>query len=201
MARDEVSIPLVMVSTPEYAAPKVRRSRAGNSFNRYNVIWIVQKLAVLIFMALLSVAVYYFVSQNLVRSVKVVGVSMFPTLHEGSTYLLDRRAFNSRDPEHGDIVVIRDPGDHGLAVKRIIAVSGESIYFKDGNVFVNGKKLDEPYLPSHTPTFTYAKAKAQFITCGQDQYFVLGDNRELSVDSRAYGTVSRQGILGLVKVN
>ena len=92
------------------------------------------------------------------------------------------------------IVVIRDPGDHGLSVKRVIAVPGESVLFKDGKVFVNGKQLKEPYLSPDTLTFTYSQAKEQFITCGKDQYFVLGDNRLRSIDSRAYGAVSRDDL-------
>ncbi len=126
---------------------------------------------------------------------------MVPTLQEKNHYLLNRWAFHGREPQHNDIVVIRDPGDHGFSVKRVVAVAGESILFKDGKVFVNGKQLEEPYLLPGTYTFTYSKDHEQFITCGSGQYFVLGDNRPVSIDSRAYGPVSRKDVLGLVMLN
>ena len=67
---------------------------------------------------------------------------------------------------------------------------------KDGRVYVNGCKLDEPYLAPGTPTFTDSKYRDQLILCGKDQFFVLGDNRLNSIDSRAYGPVPRRNILG-----
>jgi signal peptidase I len=83
-------------------------------------------------------------------------------------------------------------------VKRIIGVSGDSIYLKEGAVFINGRKLSEPYLPASTPTYPYGSSQEQFIICGKDQYFLLGDNRMNSADSRSYGPVARNRILGLI---
>ncbi len=151
--------------------------------------------------AVLSIACYYAISTYLLQSVEVVGSSMIPTLHERNHYLLNRWALRNREPQHNDVVVIRDPGDHGFSVKRVVAVEGESIYFKNGKVYVNSKQLEEPYLLPGTYTFTYARAHSEFITCGKGQYFVLGDNRPVSIDSRSYGPVSRGDILGVVMVN
>ena len=67
---------------------------------------------------------------------------------------------------------------------------------KDGNVYLNGSKLNETYLAPGTPTFTDSKYRDQLILCGKGQFFVLGDNRLNSVDSRAYGPVPRANILG-----
>lgn len=200
MTEKDLTMPLVMLTTPAEpvmkVTPAVRRQQRST---RDVFFWLLHKAVILLFIALLSGAVYYFVSHYFIKSIKIVGTSMTPTLQEGGQYLLDPRAFEKRDPQYGEIVVIRDPGDHGLSVKRIIAVGGESVHFKDGAVYVNGQKLAEPYLPAHTRTFTYSQAKEQFITCGTDQYFVLGDNRLRSIDSRAYGPVSRKDVLGLVK--
>jgi signal peptidase I len=130
----------------------------------------------------------------------VVLQSIAPTLKDSTHYLINVWAFHGRDPQPRDYVVIRDPADHGYSVKRIIAVGGESVYLKDGKVFVNNLELHESYLPDDTLTFTYNKAHEQLIMCGKDQYFVLGDNRQKSIDSRAYGPVPRENILGLLMV-
>lgn len=156
------------------------------------------RLIVLLVLALLSLGVYSIISRNFFQSVQVVGESMVPTLNQGSHYILNRLAYRNSPPQRGDIVVIHDPGDHGYSVKRVIAVAGESVHFLNGKVYVNGEPLDEPYLLPGTHTFTYSRAQEQLITCGQDHYFVLGDNRLVSVDSRSYGPVDRQDILGRV---
>jgi signal peptidase I len=101
-------------------------------------------------------------------------------------------------PRHSDVVVLRDPSDNGFSVKRIIATPGDSIRLKDGSVYVNGCKLNEAYLAPGTPTFTDSKYRDQLILCGKEQYFLLGDNRLNSVDSRTYGPVPRANILGLI---
>lgn len=147
---------------------------------------------------LLCVVNYLIITHFLVQSMEVVGTSMVPTLRDNGYYLVNRWVLRSRDPQRNDVAVIRDPEDHGLSVKRVIAVAGDSILFKDGKVFVNGKELNEPYLLPNTPTFMYAHTHGEFITCGKGQYFVLGDNRPVSIDSRAYGPVPRENFLGLV---
>jgi signal peptidase I len=148
--------------------------------------------------ALLSLGCYFVISRYVVEAVQVVGQSMFPTLHDSDHYLLNHWATHRCGPRHLDVVVIRDPGDHGISVKRVIAVAGDCIYFKHGKVYVNHRELSESYLPEHTHTWTYNRAHEQLILCGKDQYYVLGDNRQASIDSRAYGPVPRQNILGLL---
>ena len=146
----------------------------------------------------LGVLSYLIVSHFFFQSVKVVGRSMVPTLRDSQQYLLNRWAYYVRDPQRADVVVIRDPTDNGYSVKRIIGVAGDSIYLKNGVVYVNGQKLKEPYLPANVPTYAFGKSQEQLIVCGKDQYFVLGDNRMNSADSRTYGPVSRRSILGLI---
>ncbi len=146
----------------------------------------------------LTLVSYFIISHFFLQSVTVVGLSMAPTLSDSQRYLLNRWVYYLRPPQASDVVVIRDPVDEGYAVKRVVAVSGDSVYLKDGNVYVNGQKLDEPYLPPGTPTFPYSQFKEQLFTCGKDQYFVMGDNRKNSADSRTYGPVSRRNVLGLI---
>lgn len=154
----------------------------------------VQCLAVLV----LSAASYFLISQFLLQSVTVVGRSMVPTLYDSQHYLLNRWVYHIHAPRHSDIVVLRDPSDNGFSVKRIIATPGDSIRLKDGSVYVNGCKLNEAYLAPGTPTFTDSKYRDLLILCGKEQYFLLGDNRLNSVDSRTYGPVPRANILGLI---
>jgi signal peptidase I len=152
-----------------------------------------------------ALASYLFISHFVLQSVQVVGVSMSPTLSNSGRYLLNRFVYLLRDPHPSDIVVIRDPLDQSFSVKRIIARSGDTVCLRDGRIYVNGRALIEPYLPAGMPTFASVKRTAWGIKCGKeayslgkDEYFLLGDNRLNSADSRIYGPVPRQNILGAV---
>ena len=157
---------------------------------------IFQQSVHLLAVAILATACYFLISRFVLQSVQVVGRSMVPTLYDSQHYLLNRWVYHLHAPRHGDVVVLRDPSDNGLSVKRIIAAPGDSICLKDGSVFLNGRKLSETYLARGTPTFSESNDRDQLIRCGKDQYFLLGDNRLNSVDSRAYGLVPRGNILG-----
>jgi len=159
---------------------------------------LLRQLLQCVVVACLGLASYYVISNYLVQSVKVVGSSMLPTLHDSDHYLLNRWVYHFRAPSRQDIVVIRDPSAKCYSVKRVIGIGGDSVILKDGAVYVNGTKLAEPYLPDGMPTFATGKVQEQLITCGKDQYFLLGDNRMNSADSRVYGPVPRQNILGMI---
>lgn len=158
-----------------------------------------QQIFQLIMLTVLTVAGYFVISHYILQAVRVEGVSMVPTLHNADHYYLKRWVYYVRPPQRGDIVVIKDPTDGGFAVKRIIALSGESVFLKrNGVVYVNGAKLSEPYLTPGTPTRTCAKADEELISCGEGKFFVMGDNRDNSYDSRYYGPIPRQNILGVI---
>lgn len=146
----------------------------------------------------LAVASYFLISHYVLQSVQVAGASMVPTLHDSDRYFLNRWIYHFRAPRRGEIVVVKDPTDGTYCVKRIVGLPGELLYFKNGDLFVNGKELNEPYLPSATRTFTPQRVQQEAVACGKDRYFVLGDNRNNSFDSRFYGPVSRQNVLGVV---
>ncbi|MCU0783007.1 MAG: signal peptidase I [Verrucomicrobia bacterium] len=148
--------------------------------------------------AVLALAGYLIISHLILQSVRVVGVSMSPTLKNSGFYLLNRCVYLVRNPQPNDIVVIRDPLDQSYSVKRIIAGAGDSVYITAGRVYVNGRELAEPYLSPNTPTWAYERQPEKVIRCRQDEYFLLGDNRLNSTDSRAYGPVPRQNILGAI---
>jgi signal peptidase I len=159
---------------------------------------LIKHLCQFILIGALALGSYLLVSHFVLQSVRVVGESMFPTLHDDDYYFLNRLACSLHPPKRDDIVVIKDPSDGVYVVKRIVAMPGESIYFRNGSVYINGNKIAEPYLLPGTHTFINTKSSEELILCGKDQYFVLGDNRNNSYDSRMYGPVRRQNILGVV---
>ncbi len=160
--------------------------------------WVLRSMLQLILVAVLALLSYLLVSHYVLQTVQVVGPSMNPTLHDADHYFLNRWIYHWHAPQRSDIVVIKDPSDGAFVVKRIIATPGESVHLKNGRVYVDGKELQEPYLRKGTSTFTGTKDGEEYVLCGKDQYFVLGDNRNNSFDSRVYGPVRRQNILGAV---
>ncbi len=140
---------------------------------------------------------YLFFSRVVVTAVEVKGASMFPTLHAGDRLLLNRFAYLHREPQRGEMVVLKDPETGDLIVKRIVGLPCETIVMQSDSAFVNGHRLAEPY--AATPTGLMDRmplGKATVIP--RDFYFVLGDNRARSVDSRAFGPVPRSSILGVI---
>jgi signal peptidase I len=177
--------------------PRTQSLTGSYGQTRKKVPWLKQVTQALV-AATLAIACYYLISHYLVQSVQVVGSSMVPTLHNSDHFLLNRWVYHFRVPQRSDIVVIRDPAAGCYSVKRIIGVPGDSIYLKGGFVFLNGRKLNEPYLTQNMPTFAMGRAKDQFITCGKDKYYLLGDNRMNSADSRVYDAVPRKNIIGML---
>jgi signal peptidase I len=145
---------------------------------------------------ILAMASYLLFNHFVLQTVQIQGQSMWPTLHNADCYFLNRLVYHFHAPHRGDVVVLKDPSDGGYAVKRVIASSGDALYLKDGWIYLNGKKLKEPYLLPGTPTYTFSNTQEELIVCGNDQYFVMGDNRNNSFDSRFYGPVARGNILG-----
>jgi signal peptidase I len=123
---------------------------------------------------------------------------MYPTLADSGCYWLNRSAYLVGEPQRDDVVALKDPQDSTLEVKRIIATPGQSIYLKSGRVYVDGKLLHEPYLLDGTTTYACEKSVDEFFCVGKDKFFVLGDNRGISLDSRIFGAVPRKNILGKV---
>ena len=141
---------------------------------------------------------YVAITHFLFESVTVNGPSMFPTLKNSDCYWLNRFTYIGKNPRQFDIVALKEPRDGTLIVKRIIATPGQSVYLYQGRVYVDGKLLVEPYLPDKTPTYAYEKSENELFCVGKNDYFVMGDNRNNSTDSRTFGTVPRKNILGKV---
>jgi signal peptidase I len=164
----------------------------------YQLSWalILKPLWTLCLLAVLGTLSYLLISHFIGQSVQVQGTSMYPTLADSGHYWLNRFSYLVSEPKQNDIVALKDPRDNTLEVKRIIAMPGQSVYIKNGRVYVNGQLLAEPYLPAKTPTYAYEKSANEFICIGKNEFFVMGDNRNNSTDSRTFGAVPRQNILG-----
>jgi signal peptidase I len=147
---------------------------------------------------ILAVATYYFTTHYVIQTVRVVGRSMHPTLHDSDYYLLNRFVYLARQPRPSDIIVLKDPDQTGYSVKRVIASPGDEVRLAEGKVLVNGKEIPEPYLEKGTPTYPSGSAGQEVFRCPKDAFFVLGDNRMNSADSRVYGPVPRANILGVI---
>src|SRR4029450_12255763 len=115
----------------------------------------VARLALLLF---LSIGSYLFTARFVLVSVQVVGVSMMPTLQDGDKRILIRWPLCYRHPRPGDLVVLRDPERHDFAVKRVIGGPRDIVRVEDGVVYVNGKKLAEPYLSPNSHTYCRGSA-------------------------------------------
>lgn len=138
--------------------------------------------------------IYLFVAQFH----KVSGHSMDPTFSNGDYLITEKISYRFGKPKTGDIIVLKNPRDESQDfIKRIIALPGDSIKIANNSVFVNGELLKEPYLPPATTTHSGAfLTEGSTIKAGPNQYFVLGDNRDHSSDSREWGSITKKEIVG-----
>ena len=145
----------------------------------------------LAFSVLLAIILIVFIYQP----VKVEGTSMMPALVNDERIFINKFTyrFGAGNIERGDMVVFFFPLDRSKSyIKRVIGLPGDTVQIDHGTVFVNGEPLDEPYVPDE---FRDRQSMAA-STVPSDNYFVLGDHRSSSNDSRAWGTVGRRDIYG-----
>ena len=149
-------------------------------------------------MATLAVALLIFFGvQAVIESRVVEGSSMETNLHNGQRLIVLKAAYWFSEPQRGDVIIFKHPDDlTRTLVKRVIGLPGERIEVKDGLVYINGSSLDEPYIKDLVGTYCPGSYCNLEIPAGQ--YFVMGDNRQASSDSRYWGTVPREDIIGRV---
>jgi len=124
------------------------------------------------------------------QNFRIEGASMEPTMHEGQYLIINKLAYMLDEPERGDIIVLHFPNDRSRDfIKRIIGLPGDTVSIANGIVTVNGVQLDEPYIKAATP-------ENQTWTVPADQFFVMGDNRPNSSDSRRWEHLPRTDIIG-----
>ena len=157
---------------------------------------------VLFFLAMLSLAVI--LRLTVAEIARVKGSSMLPTLRTGQWLLVSRLDYRLGEPKRGDVVICHYPGRYmdrwklirQSFVKRVIALPGETVEIIEGVVYIDGAPLQEPYLD---PARCRFRRQMSARTLGEDQYFVLGDNRDSSNDSRRIGPLPSSMLVGRVR--
>src|SRR5688500_16195979 len=109
--------------------------------------------------------------------IRVTGDSMYPTYRNGQIKFVNKLAYKSKDPQRGDVVAVAYAGKEVLLLKRVIAVPGETVQVEDGEVYINGEKLVEPYAKGKIPASSgKGNGRTDPIPLGRDEYLILGDN-------------------------
>ncbi len=172
--------------------------KLGPAFGAF-MVFVLEIVQIVIISAAIILPIRYF----LIQPFYVKGASMEPNFYDREYLIIDELSYRFNDPVRGDIAVFRyknDPSE--FFIKRVIGLPSETVEIVNGKVkiynkeHVNGILLDEDYLTDvYTPLGKYNK-----VTLAEDEYFVLGDNREASLDSRMFGTVQRSDIVGRVWV-
>jgi signal peptidase I len=142
--------------------------------------------------ALIVLPFRYFIAQPFI----VQGVSMSPTFETGEYLIVDEISYRFNDPKRGDVVIVKKPGNTSEnLIKRIMGLPGETLRYKNNVLTVINKENPDGLIISE-PYLTNIKTGDFEATLGNDQYFVMGDNRSVSLDSRIVGPVRRDAIIG-----
>ena len=164
--------------------------------NFFNFVFELLKIAIISLVIILPVR--YF----LIQPFYVKGASMEPNFHDREYLIIDEISYRFHNPQRGDIIVFRYPRNpQEYFIKRMIGLPGETIQIKDGKVIIyndqnkDGKILNETYLPENLKTYSMSDEK---IKLGNNEFFVLGDNRNSSKDSRSFGPVNESYLTGKV---
>lgn len=151
----------------------------------------------------ISLSIFLVVYLFFMQPHQVNGQSMVPNFQSGDYVLTDKISYKISEPKRGDIIVFHAPNSAHCAkgtgcdfIKRILGLPGETIEVRDGQIFVNNQPLPEPYVPAEFETLPGAYTQTGPIVLNADQYFAVGDNRPYSSDSRSWGPITKDEIVG-----
>jgi signal peptidase I len=149
-----------------------------------------KKVIVIIFVVIVALVVWiYWAGIFPVQVYKNVGHSMEPTIQDGGYVGLNKADTNY---QRSDLVVAKDPIENKEVIKRIIGVPNDTLELKDGKVLINNSSMEEKYIIGNT----FPHSAATKFVLGSNDFFIMGDNRMVSKDSRDYGPIGRDRILG-----
>ncbi|TSA44147.1 signal peptidase I [bacterium] len=159
------------------------------------LLWSVFEVAETIIIAVVAV---FIVRSFIAQPFLVSGSSMEPSFNNGNYLLVDELTYNLRNPERGEVVVFKYPKDpNTYFIKRIIGLPGETVRIKDGRVEISSgtkvQDLQEQYIREESNTADFENK------LGPDEYFVMGDNRNFSFDSRSWGPLPKEDLIGVVR--
>lgn len=146
----------------------------------------------------IALAVFVIIYLFLFQPHQVRGNSMYPSFLDGEYILTDKISYRLRQPKRGDVIIFRAPRNEEYDyIKRIIGLPGEAVKVEGGKIFINSQLVSEIYLQGgfYTQPGSFLKL-GEDITIPENQYFVLGDNRTHSSDSREWGLVPKENIVG-----
>ena len=158
--------------------------------------FIMDILETIVFVGSLFIVVYLFILQpNQIR-----GASMEPTFESGDYIFTSKITYKFRKQERGDVIVFKAPSNPDIEyIKRIIGLPGDTVEIRSEEVYVNGRQLTEPYIAAKTPLWEGGFIKdSQPMVVPQGKLFVMGDNRPRSSDSREFGFITIDSIVGQV---
>jgi len=189
------------VTTVADAILTARKLSSEYQLKPYNRIIIYIGIVVLVF--IVNTMLSESVKNNYIKAYKIPAGSMEPTLLTGDRVLVDRRP-SALNPKRGDIIIFEYPADAGKDfVKRVVAAGGDIVEIRDKELFVNGEPVKEMYvIHEDSKSLTAAQSPRDNygpVTVPQDCYFVVGDNRDQSFDSRFWGFVEKSKVKGTVK--
>jgi signal peptidase I len=151
----------------------------------YTLSWL-RDISISVLIAVIVIPIFY-------RPVKVEGTSMMPLLKDQDGIFINQFVYNFSDVSRGDLIVFRYPGDPSKSyIKRVIALEGDSVEVLGGSLYLNGELQSEPYVPAqYRDRLSMPRMKVP-----KNEFFVMGDHRASSNDSRNWGTVHRRYIFG-----
>lgn len=143
----------------------------------------------------LAVGIFLIVYLLILRPHKIKGQSMHPNFPDGEYLLTEKVSYYREDPKRGDVIVFKPPISEDEFIKRVIALPEETVMVLNGKVFVNDKELKEDYIKIDTNASSFL-SEGEKYTVPTGNYFVMGDNRPHSSDSRSWGPITKKVITG-----
>jgi len=143
----------------------------------------------------LAIGIFLIVYLLILRPHKIKGQSMHPNFPDGEYLLTEKISYYKGNPQRGDVIVFKPPISEDEFIKRVIGLPGETVSVKQGKIYINDKLLDEDYIKVQTNGGSFLSESEEYVV-PDGQYFVVGDNRPHSSDSRAWGPITKKDITG-----